>query len=328
MKQFATKLRAIGLAATLAVGGATGVAAELQQITIGTNPSGTMNYALGSGLAKLFQTELGIRSVAQPFGGSSIYLPMLQTGDVTIGVNNGLDSGMAYTGTPPYQQAYDKITTLGRLMRLEYSFFVRADSGIETMADLKGKRVVVKIPAVATLEAVNRRQLETAGLTVDDVEAVEAAGLRQGVEAVVEGRADATGIGLGISALRKADASIPGGVRIIPLGEKGDAAFMDEGVPGAGVTTSQPGPGNVGVTEAIPVTAIEIFVNAGGTVSEEDAYSLTKSIYENWEQLQEEIPAMKGFDRDDMALPLTRVPFHPGAERFFREIGIWDNGRS
>ena len=59
--------------------------AQLRRIAIGSNPAGTNYYVVASGIAKLLQDETGIPSTVRPFSGSSVYMPMLQRGEIAFG---------------------------------------------------------------------------------------------------------------------------------------------------------------------------------------------------------------------------------------------------
>ena len=140
---------------------------------------------------------------------------------------------MASAGQAPYTTPAKNIQPLARLIRIDYAFVVRGDSGLETVADLKGKDVVVGIKSNLVLEKVNEVMLATAGLTPADVTSSDAGGLSQGLDSVIEGRAVASAIALGIPALRQADASTPGGIKVLALGDDATTAFTTERVPGA-----------------------------------------------------------------------------------------------
>ena len=121
------KLCAVAAAATIL---AMPVKAELKSITIGTNPSGSTFYLIGSGFAKMLQERTGIRSTAQPFSGSSVYLPSIALGDIVMGMSTTVDAGMAYRGEGIYPRAMPSLRTLARVWIIPYGFVTRADSGI------------------------------------------------------------------------------------------------------------------------------------------------------------------------------------------------------
>jgi hypothetical protein len=68
------------------------------RITIGTNPQGSLYYTVGGGMAAALQDALGRQVTVQPFAGSTVYLPMVATGEVTVGINSSLDTGAVARG--------------------------------------------------------------------------------------------------------------------------------------------------------------------------------------------------------------------------------------
>ena len=165
--------------------------ADLKRLTIGTNPSGSTYFLLGSGFAKLFQEKLGIRSTAQPHAGSSVYLPLMNAGEITLGLNSSLDSGLAFNGKPPYRKPMSNVRAIARIWVLPYAYMVKASSGIKTIEDLKGKRVVVNFKTNVSLRQLNETILATGGLKRSDVKAIDSGGVVKGVNMVIEGRVEA-----------------------------------------------------------------------------------------------------------------------------------------
>ncbi len=192
--------------------------AKLKRITIGSNPAGSVYFLLAGGFAKLFQEKLKVRTTAQPHAGSSVYLPLLDKGEITVGLNSSLDSGMALVGKAPFKKSYQNVRALARIWTLPYSYMVKANSGITRVDQLRGKRVVVHVKTNVSLGRLNRAILATAGITEKDVKAIDSGGVVAGLNMVVEGRADAGNVALGMPVLKKLHASVPGGVRVIALG--------------------------------------------------------------------------------------------------------------
>ena len=114
------------------------------QITIGSNPAGTHVYAVAAGLAKVLQEKAGLRVTMRPYAGSSVYLPLLQRGEISFGLNTGIDSYLSYNGLPPYSEAMDELRAVGVIFPLPIMYMVRADSGLARIEDLRGKRVVIR----------------------------------------------------------------------------------------------------------------------------------------------------------------------------------------
>jgi len=89
--------------------------AQIRRVTIGTNPAGSIYFTLGGGLAKVLTEKMGVQAIVQPFAGSSVYLPLVDNGEVTAGLSSTLDSGAAYRGDLEYKgRATKKLRSLWR----------------------------------------------------------------------------------------------------------------------------------------------------------------------------------------------------------------------
>jgi hypothetical protein len=312
-----------GLSTALCLTGIQGAQAELKRITIGSNPAGSVYFLLAGGFAKLFQQELKIKSTAQPHAGSSVYLPLLEKGEITLGLNSSLDSGMAVAGTAPYQYKHKKVRLIARIWILPYAYVVKESSGIKTLDDLRGKPVTVNVKTNVSLGQTNRTVLATAGLSESDVQSVDSGGVVEGINMVVEGRALATTVAITMPAMRKAHASVPGGLRILPLGPKATDEFMAKGI--AGLYTMEVKPGKLlpYVREPARIAAFDSYLNAGPAVADDDAYMLAKTLHVNWKKLQKDYPPVRGTPQDGLAPAHNALPYHPGAIKYWKEVGLW-----
>ncbi|MCE3243419.1 MAG: transporter solute receptor, family, partial [Deltaproteobacteria bacterium] len=79
-----------------------GGVANAQQLpksaAIGSNPPGSLFYALASGLAKVISDSTSVQTQVQPYSGTSTFLPLLDSGELDLGVVNAVDMGLAYQG--------------------------------------------------------------------------------------------------------------------------------------------------------------------------------------------------------------------------------------
>ncbi|MCA2011561.1 TAXI family TRAP transporter solute-binding subunit [Cereibacter sphaeroides] len=297
--------------------------AQLRNITIGTNPSGSTFYSIGSAFARLFQEELGIRSTAQPFAGSSIYLPSIDVGDITLGLSSTVDAGLAYTGSAGYPQEINGLRTLAAVWRIPYAFIVRADSGIVTADDLRGRRIMGDMPTSQALTQINAAIVQSGGLELSDVDFMRSGGLMDGINAIVEGRADAAPVATSMPVLAETQASIPGGLRIVANGSAAEEGFFASRVPGVGMMTAQPNERTPFVMGETPITVYDTLLVADDSLSDDDAYQLTRTLYEHWADLQQDVGPLRSVPQAELALPAPSVPYHPGAIRFYQEVGLW-----
>lgn len=324
-------LRALTRRRVLGLGGATALLgflprpghARLARITVAANPAGTNFNVIGGGFAKLLQETLGIPSIVRPYAGSSVYLPLLERGEVTLGINGGIDAFVAFTGEPPYRARLRHLRVLMAVYPLEYMYWVRASSGIERIEDLAGKRVVLDYRSLVVLGRLNRAILATAGLTEDDVEAVTVAGLVEGARALSEGRVDAVPTGYQLPIVRQTHVGIPGGIRFLTMGR--DEGALERTLPGASVTTLAPDALSVGIDRPIRTAVYDTYLTTGTHLDVDDAYAIVSTIHGHWAELKHSYPLLANVSAAAHAPAKAPVPYHAGAVQFYREAGLWSS---
>ncbi len=322
MRRFAVAALAAG--ALTAWG--TAADAKLKRITIGSNPAGSVYFLLAGGFAKHFQQDLKIRSTAQPHAGSSVYLPLMNKGEIVLGLNSSLDSGMAVAGQAPFKGKIRNVRMLARIWILPYAYMVKESSGIKTLEDLRGKRTIVNVKTNVSLAQANQTLLTTAGLGAKDVVPVDSGGVVAGINMVVEGRAEATTVALAMPAMRKAHATVPGGLRILGLGKMATDELLAKGMAGLYSMKVKPSKRYPFVREALTIAAFDSYLNAGPQVDDEDAYKLAKSLHTAWKKLQKDYPPLRGTPQDGLGPANTAMPYHPGAIKYYKEAGLWTAG--
>ena len=144
--------------------------AAAQTYGFGTMGEGTNSYSTGSAITKLMVEELGLEARVQPSGGTTDFLPLLNAGELDFGIANVLETAQAHRGEGPWSgAAQDNIRVVAAVAPLRVAVFVAADSDINTMADLAGKRVTTQFSRIQTLGIVFPALLANAGLTLDDI---------------------------------------------------------------------------------------------------------------------------------------------------------------
>jgi hypothetical protein len=300
-----------------------GVYGQVRRITIGANPAGTNFNLVAGGFAKTLQESLGIPLIVRPYSGSSVYIPMLERGEITLGINSSIDSYLSFTGQAPYSAAMMSLRGVMSVYPLGYMFWVRASSSMRRVGDLRGKRVVLNYRGLVPLDRLNRAILATAGLTESDVIAVTAAGLPEGARIVNEGRADAVAMGYRLPLVLQMHASMSGGLRFLALGpEEGKVAEL---MPGAAVTTAYPGEGVVGIEGPTRVAVYDTYLNTGLHLSDGDGYRIVAALYAAWDELRRDYAVLGEVERSSLAPANPPHPYHAGAVAYFREAGLWSD---
>src|SRR5690606_33656434 len=312
------KRRLIGAATAFALAGASLPAQAQDFINILTGGTSGVYYPLGVAISKVFSDKIqGSRPSVQATKASVENLNLLQQGkgEIAFTLGDSLALGWAGDEEAGFRTKLDKLRGITAIYPNYIQIVASKDSGIKTLADLKGKRLSVGAPKSGT-ELNARAILEAAGLGYDDLGKVEYLPFAESVELMKNRQLDATlqSAGLGVASIRDLAASVDITVVEIPADvvEKVGAPYIAGTIP-AGTYNGQAGD--------VPTAAVVNLLVTRSDVSDDLAYAMTKTIYENLDQLAAAHSAAKAIKIDD-ALAGMPVPLHPGAERFFKEKGL------
>ncbi len=301
--------------------------AQSPAVSIGTNPPGTVFYAVGSGFAKVVSEAGAVKMTVQPYTGSSTFIPLLNSGELEFGVVNVVDMALTYRGPTfkvegrnPFPHA-PNVRLVMRGSPLLISPLVRKDSPIKTVHDVRGKRITGEYPAHLSVWYNTLGYLASAGLTWSDVKIVAVPAVNEGVDALVQGRADVSVFALGGAKVKEADAAV--GVRHIstdcsPEGE----ARLRKAVPGYYPRLVKAGTAT-GVVEDTCVVAYDLYLATGKAVADTVVEAALRGIWGNIEKLPPIHPLFREWTRERAVDPDATIPYHPGAIRFYKERGVW-----
>jgi TRAP transporter TAXI family solute receptor len=198
---------------------------------------------------------------------------------------------------------------------------VRKDSPIKTVHDVKGKRMTGEYPAHLAVWYNMFGHLASAGLTWSDVKVIPVPAVNEGVDALIQGRADVTEHAINAAKIKEADASI--GVRHVsidcsPAGEK----RLKQAVPGYYGRIVKPGEATA-VVEDTCFIAYDTYLSAGKGVPDAVVEAALKSVWENTDKLAPIHPLFKEWTRERAVDHEATIPYHPGAVRFYKERKVW-----
>jgi TRAP transporter TAXI family solute receptor len=285
---------------------------------IGTNPAGTGAHAIASALAAVASKSTSIAVKVQPYNGPNAWMPLLEGTEIEMGIINILDSYMAATGTGNYKSAYPSVRLIsGGVFPFTAGLIVRDKSDIKQISDLKGKRVAWDYGGHAINQTWQNAVMEAGGLKPADVAQVRVSNLNDGVRNVPEGKVDAAFTAVGIGVVEEANAMEP--IRFLSMPNT-DAANKILARYGASVVKSGPGAGIKGDTYVI---GYPLQLVSSAKVSDKTIATLLKAWWDNMAELQTIHPLLKRWTKETQALTNFTVPYHSGAVRFYKEIGIW-----
>jgi TRAP transporter TAXI family solute receptor len=299
-----------------------------RSVTVASNPPGTVFYALASGLAKVVSDGAPMQMVVQPYSGTSTFLPMLDAGEIDFGINNAVDMALSYQGPErlkiggrnPFQHT-PNVRLVMRGAILMTAFLVRKDGPIKTIQDIRGKRVTGEYPAQLANWYNVFGFLTGAGMKFEDVKIVPVPGANEGVDALIQGRADVALHAIDSAKVKEADAAI--GVRHIsldcsPQGEN----RLRAAVPGYYPHWLKRGQA-AGIADDTCVNAYDIYLTSHKGAPDRVVGAVLKNIWDNVDKLPALHPSFKDWTRQRAVDADVTMPYHPAAVQFFKEHGAW-----
>ncbi len=304
--------------------GAAGISngASAQRMIFATQQAGTIYYLLGSGFSKMLTEQLKRRVTVQPYSGSSVYLPLLNNGEATLGFSSSLDAGTSYAGDG--RSPLKNLRLVARIWGLKTAFMVRADSGIKTIKDLKGKRVTTDMKGQRAMGSVMQLMIKAGGLKLSDVKRVTVANVGAGTKALIEGNVDATFIAVGIPLVKRANSAIPGGVTYVDLaGGNTSDSYLGSQVPGVYASTVVPSKRMPEVKSKLTIVAFDIYLVTGAETSDKDVQAVLSAVSEQFAALQKAYPPLRRGKVSGFAVTNNTLPYHKGAIAYYKSKGMW-----
>lgn len=275
-------------------------------------------YPLGVALARVYGERIpGIRTSVQATKASVENLNLLQAGKGELAFTLGDSLIAAWKGDSEagFKAPLDRLRGIAAIYPNYVQIVASKESGIVTLADLKGKRVSVGAPKSGT-ELNARAILAAAGLTYADLSKVEYLPFAESVDLMKNRQLDATlqSAGLGVASIRDLATSVAIRMVAVPpeVVAKIGAPFRPGVIP-AGTYTGQ--------DADVPTATIPNFLVTHAGVGEDLAYAMTKELFAGLDQLAAAHAEGKKITLEG-ALSGMPIPLHPGAERFYKEKGL------
>ncbi len=297
----------------LAFAGLTAQPASAQTYGFATLQPGTLNHTTASAIAKVLKEKAGMNVLVQPTAGDQVIIPMVARGEAEIGISNAME---VHEGL---KKGFKDLRIIAAAHALRVGFFVRKDSGMTKVADLKGKRVPYGFSAMRGLEPTVRAILATAGLTEKDIKPVMVPNVIRSADDFTSGAADAFYFAFGAPKVREADATV-GGIRMTEIDEAGMPAARKIERWGY-LTQVNPGPVFVGVEKPMKVYSFDNLIITAAKTSDEVVYKIIDTLLKNKSDLLAVQPVLREFT-PAFAYKQYDVPYHPGALKYYKEHNL------
>jgi TRAP transporter TAXI family solute receptor len=311
-----TRMMAAALAATALL---SAPAAHAQQfINVLTGGTSGVYYPLGVAIGKIYSDKIpNVKTQVQATKASVENLILLQQGRGEIAFSLGDSLKAAWDGDEEagFKAKLDKLRVIGAIYPNYIQIVATAESGIKTLADLKGKSLSVGAPKSGT-ELNSRAILAAAGLSYKDLGKIEYLPFAESVDLMKNRQLAATlqSAGLGVASLKDLSTSTDITVVSVPKEtvDKIGPPFVSVVIPAKTYT---------GQDKDVPTAAVVNYLVTSSAVSDDLAYQMTKLVYESLPELANSHAAGKEIKLETAAAG-SPVPLHPGAIRFFKEKGL------
>jgi len=314
-------LKALTLAACALVA-MPAAAQEKINLSIGTGGTGGVYYPLGGGLANVLSKHVpGMSATAEVTGGSVANLQLIGTGKPYLGFSMTDAAQDAYKGEDKFKGQKVPLRTLAILYPNRMHVVSVEGTGVNTMKDLKGKRVSTGSPGSAT-EVMAFRVIEAAGLDKDKDMRRERLGVAESVNALKDKKIDAFFWVGGLPTAAVTDLASTPGVKIKMIDHAETVGPMNKKYGNLYVEDVIPRTTYSGMTADNKQATVMNILVAHENLSEQAAYNVVKAIFEKRDELIAVHKEAENFKLENQRANATPVPFHPGALKYFKEKGV------
>lgn len=295
-------------------------------LTMGTMPAGMLVNVQGTGIADICSSYTPMDIKVRAVTSEEVWVPMMNTGEVQIGVSAPMSMRFGFLGTHAYKKIAKamkvksfalRMITVGTPIRL--GIIVPGNSPIKKMSDLKGKRVGTFSKGVQ-FRIVNSAIFANAGLNRKDLKEFPVANPLEGVRALLDGNVDAAQLAVDAPIIAEAAAKL--GAYWLPLSDSPEAEKRMQGV----IETAYPGlcPGgeHIGVPKPTMLMNLDVYFVAHESLSEAAVYALAKALWTHNSELVTK-PMLKEWTTDRFVSKRAYIAYHPGAIHFYKEKGVW-----
>jgi len=292
--------------------------ASAQQLSIATGGTGGVYYPIGGGFAEMINNHIdGAQATAEVTGASVENMGLIMRGDADLALVLADTAYQAYTGTGDFEgRQIENTRALASVYPNAVQLVTLTESDIHSIADLAGKRVSVGAPGSGT-ELNARALLEANGVSYSDF-TPQRLNFNETADAIRDGDIDAGFWSVGPPTSSILNLAATRDIRLIGL--------SDEEIANAQEVEAVFAPYELaagmydGMDEAVQTIGIPNVLVVNADMDEELAYQLTQLLFENTDELIAVHPAAND-TTVEFTMNSTPVPLHPGALRYFEEVG-------
>ncbi len=305
----------LGIAAIALTGLA--ATASAKDITFMTGPAGGTWFPLGGATKQFLEKDIdGLNVTIRP-GAGLLNVKGIATGKAHIAWGNVISTVDALQGKAPFKKKHSGLCNIGALY-MQYAQVPVTDMSVNTIGDLKGKRLAT-LPRGNTTEVATQMLLGTNGMTYKDLSKVNFASITDQINMMKDGQIDGLAVLTSIPSGALMDLSSSRKVRFLPLTDT-EFANLRKRNPGW-VRAVIPAGSYPGVDKDVKTASFPMHFMANCSAIDEDlGYKITKSFATNIKELGAVKKGLEKHTLKDLTIDIG-VPFHPGAIKYYKEVG-------
>ncbi|MDF2183640.1 TAXI family TRAP transporter solute-binding subunit [Grimontia hollisae] len=303
----------------------TAVPAQANQfVTIGTGGVTGVYYPTGGAICRLVnktKKEHGIRCSVESTGGSIYNINTIRAGELDMGIAQSDWQFHAYNGSSKFkdQGAYKDLRAVFSVHPEPFTVVARADAGIKTFDDLKGKRVNVGNPGSGQRGTIEVLMAEM-GWTMDDFKQVSELKAAEQSKALCDNKIDAMvyTVGHPSGAIQEATTACDSVVVEVNNAASNKLVANNDYYR----TATIPGGMYRGNDSDVQTFGVGATFVSSAEVPEEVIYHVTKAVFENFDDFRRLHPAFANLKKEEMVSDGLSAPLHPGAAKYYKEVGL------
>lgn len=301
-------------------GGAAPAAGQTVKINFPTAGASGALYAVGAAITNMWSQNVpGVQASSQASAGGIANLNMVADGEAQVSIAIASNVYQCLNGTDSFQDhAYKDLKVIGGLYLNPNQVVASAGSNINTLDDIRGKHFAV---ASAGSSVYNEADVHLTGAGMnfpDDIQA-EYISFGDAADMLQNGSIDGAWIMSGAPASAVTQA-LTGGAHLVPISNelieklKGKYPWYTSYTIKAGTYPNQ--------DQDVNTSAIKMVMFCRGDLPEDVVYQLTKTLWEHMDELGQSQKSLQGLTAENAVKDIAGVPLHPGAEKYYKEIGV------
>jgi uncharacterized protein len=292
-------------------------AAQAQVVSVGTTNGGAIAQ-IGATVASVVSEKSGLQMRPQKMSGTQQYIDAVDSGRLSFGISNIMQYYMSTVGEGPSKgKKHEHLRLVATLVPFVQGVLVAKNSGINSIADLKGKRIPSGYGSSPLFTTFWQAFLQNAGLTYNDVKQVPVASLPKSWTAFQQGQVDAVIAAAGSAAVREMNAVISGGVKYLPIK---DTPFLRKSLPRTEIVTVKPSTKMDGIVASTPLHTYEVVLFAGAGVDNKTVQAVTEALDKGAADFKQGGALWADYNPNDIAKSYD-LPYHAGAVAYYKKAG-------